>query len=122
MYLTHKEYLTKGGCIANASAFLLYESRARKKLDLYTQNRLQKLAPEQIPEEIKTLMVLLIGELQAREERDRGGISGISNDGYSVSYEKRTETEAASESAILALIREYAAPWCFRGIDRGCGK
>lgn len=120
MYLTHEEYKEKGGCMTY-SAFLIYESRARKKLDLYTQNRLQKLA--EIPEDIKTLVYLLIGEMTANEERGTDGIASVSNDGYAVSYEKRTETEEASESAMLALIREYAAPWCFRGIDRGrCGK
>lgn len=118
MYLTHEEYKEKGGCMTS-SAFLILESRARKKLDLYTQNRLQKLT--EIPEDIKTLMFLLVGELKAHEERDTGGISSISNDGYAVSYEKGTEAEDALESVMLSLIREYAAPWCFRGIDGRCG-
>ena len=85
-----------------SSAFLILESWARKKLDLYTQNRLQKLT--EIPEDIKTLMFLLVGKLKSHEERDTGGISSVSNDGYAVSYEKGTEAEDALESVMLSSV------------------
>ena len=117
MYLTHKEYLDMGGRISSAAAYSVLESEARKKLDLYTQNRIAAL--DEIPDDIKMLMFLLISKLEALQERDTGGVASVSNDGYAVSYESGKDAQDAAERAMLTLIREYAAPWCFRGLDRG---
>lgn len=119
MYLSHKEYLDMGGGITSPAVYLVLESMARKKIDLYTQNRIAALDP--VPDDVKVLMFLLIGKLDAVQERDTGGVASVSNDGYAVSYESEKDVQDTAERAMLALIREYAAPWCFRGLDRGNG-
>ena len=120
MYLTHEDYLNMGGRIASVTAYRILESQARKKLDLYTQGRIAAL--DAVPDDIKLLMLLLVEQLETAQERPAGAVASVSNDGYSVSYESAEAAQDTAERAMLALIHEYAAPWCFRGLDRRGGK
>lgn len=104
MYLTYDEYVQMGGNV-DAALYPRLEYKARKKIDYYTQNRIQAL--EDVPEAVKMCMFELI-QLLAQSTSDEPIIQSESNNGVSVSYKVMTEQEQNAKAA--QIIREYLPP------------
>lgn len=81
MYLTYPHYVELGGR-ASEEAFPALVLMAQRKLDYWTQNRIDE---EQITPEIRVAMTLLINHFNADLLGDRD-ISSMSNLGVSVSF------------------------------------
>lgn len=80
-YLTYAEYTALGGTVSE-SVFPLLETKAERKLDYFTQDRLKTATT--IISEVKELMVEFIGKLQ--NVPVNGNISSYSNGIESVSF------------------------------------
>lgn len=89
MYLTFEEYKAYGGNIDTLPQYSLFEILARKKLDNWTLNRITD-----VTEDIKLCMYLIINSIEQNfTTGDEKEITGFSNDGISVSYEKKQPTD-----------------------------
>ena len=105
MYLTYGEYQELGGTLDSAT-FSEFEFEARCKIDWWTFNRLKN--EESYPEEVKRCMYKLIKLLQQVQQASAldgegdsssgssvAGISSMSNDGVSTSYNVMSAAQAA---------------------------
>lgn len=99
MYLTFNEYVQRGGLIQQAEFFRL-EFKSRKTVDKLTHKRL--VTAEQIPEEVKMLMVELI---EIYHEQTKQKVTSISNDGFSIDYLVLTDEQIAQR--INTLTTQY---------------
>lgn len=120
MYLTFTEYQNMGGTL-DESAFSDLEFEARVKVDYWTFGRLKN--EETYPEELKRCMyklIQLIQEAQAASVLDgegdgsqgsAAGISSMSNDGVSVSYNVLSASQAVEMASrdMEICIRQYLA-------------
>lgn len=79
MYIDYLHYKEMGGK-AEESGFTRLEFLARKKLDHWTQNRIE---PESITPEIRMCMTLIIDALNDLESSV--SVTSVSNDGLSIS-------------------------------------
>lgn len=95
MYITYDEYKMYGGSTLDEPTFQQLEFEARTVIDYWTFNRLQK--ETEYPEAVKRCMYKLISLLDNKRKslitdtvsEDGGitaGISSVSNDGVSTSY------------------------------------
>lgn len=125
MYIDYCCYMNSGVDVAiDTVTFQRLEFRARKIVDRFTQNRIQRM--KEVPEAVKRLMVELI-PLEASVGAavlDNQPVTSFSNDGYSETYADPLTEERLKEIE-CNLIREYLSgekddngvPLLFRGVD-----
>lgn len=124
MYLDYETYVSMDGDVVEA-AFPRLSYLAGKKIDRYTQNRVQ--AMRAVPEAVQRCMAELInamGQSDPTETASTAPLSGFSNDGYSESYAKPLTAESL-ESALYGIICDYLAsesddngtPLLYLGVD-----
>ena len=124
MYIDYEFYQVNGGT-AEESAFPRLEFMARRRVDHYTFGRVA--AMEEVPEEVKRLMVELINMFSANDVAallSTPQLTGFSNDGYSESYGAAV-TVADLAEGVDALIFDYLAgvlddtgvPLLYAGVD-----
>lgn len=119
MYLTYAEYQELGGTLDDTT-FSEFEFEARCKIDWWTFNRLKN--EESYPEEVKRCMYKLIKLIQQVQEASvldgegdsssgssAAGISSMSNDGVSISYNVMSAAQAAEQASdqMAACIKQY---------------
>lgn len=101
MYLTYEEYTAYGGRLDNTD-FGRFTYRAESELNNATFDRIKSLLP--VPECVKRCEFELILYLsQNAKNGAASSISGISNDGYSISY----DTKKSAEQIIYDIIFTY---------------
>ena len=88
-YLTKEEYDELGGSPMEEMPFNLLEFEARRKIDIYTFNRVKDL--ETIPQEVKLCEYNLINSIKNYYETSNnvganGNVKSENTDGYSISY------------------------------------
>lgn len=121
MYLDYSEYQNMGGTL-DETAFNDLEFAAECKVNWYTFNRLKK--ETQYPEELSRCMfrlIKLIQEQQAASAIDGqgdesssssvAGVSSMSNDGVSISYNVLSASDAVEQASkqMEQCIKEYLA-------------
>ena len=99
-YLTFNQYQANGGK-AEISAFPWLERLARKKLDYWTQNRIQNADCD-----VQLCMTLIVDALAEIQENQDGTASSFSNDGVSVSLSKPVRTESEIMSSVYDQVVE----------------
>jgi hypothetical protein len=119
-YLTYAEYQGLGGTLVQVP-FNLLEFKARKKIDLETNNRLITLETQK--QEVKLCINEMINKYIEYSKSD--GVSSESTDGYSISYNKVLTKE--QEQELLGIIKtylgtcnlddDYNTPYLYRGKD-----
>ena len=127
MYLTYDEYLeytNDEGSIPEES-FNLAEFKARKRIDFWTDNRIQ--AMESIPEAVKFCMLALLkieDKFGVEAMTDNPVIASFNTDGYSESYGSVSEQSAAVDKAAAQAVRQWlygetddnGTPLLYRGV------
>lgn len=98
-YLTYEEYMALGGTL-DLTPFNLLEFEARRKIDLWTDNRLVNLENSDIPNEVKLCEFKIIDSvLKAYDEQVNRGKSSESVGSYSVSYNNDLENVIKGKNA-----------------------
>ena len=98
-YLTYTDYTSLGGTLDETS-FKLLEFEARRKIDLWTDNRLVNLENSDIPNEVKLCEFKIINSvLKAYDEQINRGKSSESVGSYSVSYNNDLENVVKGKNA-----------------------
>lgn len=98
-YLTYEEYRALGGTL-DLTPFNLLEFEARRKIDLWTDNRLVNLENSDIPNEVKLCEFKIIDSiLKAYDEQVNRGKSSESVGSYSVSYNNDLENVIKGKNA-----------------------
>lgn len=84
-YLTYEEYQELGGTLTQ-TPFNLLEYELRKRLDLYTKDRLHEV--ESIPNEVKLCMFKMMTDMEkyASDSNVNLNYSSETTDGYSITY------------------------------------
>lgn len=100
VYLTYSEYQELGGTLSN-SDFTIAERKARRKLDLFTQDRLKAL--ESISSDVKECMTEFIDKMQ--NGTSNGNITSYSNGIESFGFEKNQDI--ALDSKLFTIAMEY---------------
>ena len=124
MYIDYLTYADMGGNAVEA-AFPRLEYLAEKKVDRYTQNRVQ--AMRTVPESVQRCMVELINAMDKSDPTETASaapLSGFSNDGYSESYAEPM-TAQRLENGLYGLICDFLAaesddngtPLLYLGVD-----
>ena len=98
VYLSYQEYISFGGTVSS-SDFTNLELKARRKLDYFTQNRLQ--AATTIISEVKELMAEFINRIS--QSPLNGNITSYSNGIESFGYGKNQTNALNSELYQLAI-------------------
>ena len=120
MYLTYEEYQNMGGT-ADETTFNDLEFEARCKVDYWTFNRLKN--DETYPEELQRCMFKLINLIQQQQQATAlsgdatstgsaaAGITSMSNDGVSESYNVMSASQAADviSKQLDECIQQYLA-------------
>lgn len=112
-YLTKEEYDELGGSPMEEMPFNLLEFEARRKIDIYTFNRVKDL--ETIPQEVKLCEYNLINSIKNYYETSNnvganGNIKSENTDGYSISYITASEISNIVKSKsdeLDDIIRNY---------------
>ena len=110
-YLTWEDYKEFGGSI-DLTPFNLLEFQARRKIDIWTSNRLKQINSIDIPLEVKICEYRLINSMCNYDERlesIKGNVASESTDGYSVSYitgNQITEILKSKEAEQNNIIKE----------------
>lgn len=92
-YLTYEEYQEMGGGLEREE-FTTLEQEAEIEINFYTDRRF--VLDTEIPHEIKVLtykLIDLISQKNSYGSAESGVVSGVSNDGVSVSYAKQSAQE-----------------------------
>lgn len=98
-YLTYADYTSLGGTLDETS-FKLLEFEARRKIDLWTDNRLVNLENSDIPNEVKLCEFKIINSvLKAYDEETNRGKSSETVGSYSVSYNNDLENVIKGKNA-----------------------
>lgn len=98
-YLTYTDYTSLGGTLDETS-FKLLEFEARRKIDLWTNNRLVNLENSDIPNEVKLCEFKIINSvLKSYDEQVNRGKSSESVGRYSVSYNNDLENVIKGKNA-----------------------
>lgn len=123
-YLTYDEYKGYGGDLPETD-FGLFEFRARKRIDYWTDCRVQRMA--EVPEAVKQCMMLIIkfdGKFGTDAQTDNPVIASFNTDGYSESYGSASDQAAAAESSLYKSVRgllygendDDGIPLLYRGV------
>lgn len=112
-YLTYEEYRLLGGTL-DLTPFNLLEFKARRIIDIRTQNRLKDLEYNEIPQEVKLCIYGLINTVNAYQETlekaQKNNITSENTDGYSASYlnpSSITDIIKSNGTEIDYIIRTY---------------
>ena len=131
MYLTYGEYCdwvsSETADPISESLFDDLEFKARKRIDYWTDCRIQKMAA--VPAAVKSCMKVLIKIEQrygAEAQMDSKPIASFSTDGYSESYGSISEQQSAANRSVERAIREWlygetddnGTPLLYRGVVR----
>ena len=112
MYLTYEEYRVLGGT-AEEGTFCRSAFAAGRKIDFYTSGRIRAdmvfyggITHLPYTEALKRLVVELVPLLSSSDERT---LTGVSNDGYSESYQTFSpeESNANTRRIISQYLSEY---------------
>lgn len=105
MFLRYEEYVRMGGG-ADESAFPMLEAKARAQLNRMTFGRLE--GNENVSENVKYCMMELMAAIEAEESMGSLAagreISGMSNDGVSISFATSGSGGARTSAAKYAAI------------------
>ena len=123
-YLTYEEYQNYGGDLPETD-FTLFEFRARKKIDYWTDCRVQRMAAA--PEAVKLCMMQIIAfdkKFGAEAQADSPIVASFNTDGYSESYggasDQASAAEASMQSAVRSLLYgekdDEGTPLLYRGV------
>ena len=123
-YLTYEEYQNYGGDLPETD-FTLFEFRARKKIDYWTDSRVQRMAA--VPEAVKLSMMQIIAfdkKFGAEAQADSPIVASFNTDGYSESYggasDQASAAEASMQSAVRSLLYgekdDEGTPLLYRGV------
>ena len=115
-YLKRADYIALGGSSAiGEMPFNLLEFEARRKIDIYTQNRLKNVDYIDIPQEVKLCEFELINSINdfigaTNSIASTGNVKSENTDGYSISYISASEISEVVKSKnteIEDTIRTY---------------
>ena len=123
-YLTYNEYEDMGGKLGDEE-FPLYEFRARKRIDYWTDCRVQRMS--EVPEAVKKCMMLIIRfdeKFGSEAQADNPVVASFSTDGYSESYGGVSEQASAAEVSMYKSVRsllygetdDEGTPLLYRGV------
>ena len=123
-YLTYEEYQNYGGDLPETD-FVLFEFRARKKIDYWTDSRVQRMAA--VPEAVKLCMMQIISfdkKFGAEAQADSPIVASFNTDGYSESYGGASDQASAAEASLQAAVRsllygekdDEGTPLLYRGV------
>ena len=123
-YLTYEEYTGYGGTL-DETEFVLLEFRARKKIDKWTDCRVQNMAS--VPEAVKLCMMQAItyeGTYGVAEQAASPTVASFNTDGYSESYGSISEQAASAGktlySAVCSMLYgetdDEGTPLLYRGV------
>lgn len=126
MYLSYTEYQDYGGTLPETD-FTLFEFRARKRIDYWTDCRVQNM--ESVPESVKLCMMQLINydtKYGSDAQVNNPVVASFNTDGYSESYGSASDQAAAAAAAMAGSIRsmlygemdDNGVPLLYRGLDR----
>ena len=112
-YLTREEYIAWGGSQIGQMPFNVLEFEARRKIDIYTFNRIKKL--DAIPQEVKLCEYNLINSIKGYYDTSNnininGNIKSENTDGYSISYITASEISdivKSKENELNDIIKTY---------------
>lgn len=124
VYLTYEEYKGYGGDLPETD-FILFEHRARKRIDYWTDCRVQNMA--EVPEAVKLCMMQIIkfdGKFGTDAQTDNPVVASFNTDGYSESYGSASDQAAAAETSLYKTVRsllygekdDYGTPLLYRGV------
>ena len=121
-YLTYAEYRSLGGTL-DITPFNLLEFESRRQIDIRTQNRLQGINSESVPQEVKLCVNTLISTIDnyassIESATENGNIASESTDGYSVTYVKSAQIKEIIQSKsteIDDIIRTYLLNVIYNG-------
>ncbi len=122
-YLTHEEYISMGGAIADPLLFERFEVRASKKVDNNTYNRLISMVERgfELPPILKHLMFELVG-LYDTNAKATSEFKSANTDGVSVTYNTLSETELSHKANALivdyltGVVDDMGVPLLYRGV------
>ena len=125
MYLTYEEYQSYGGDLPETE-FTLFEFRARKRIDYWTDCRVQNMAS--VPEAVKLCMMQAIKydeKFGTDAQVDNPAVASFNTDGYSESYGSAVEQAAAAEASLYSSVKsllygetdDNGTPLLYRGLD-----
>ena len=129
MYLTYDEYTVMGGKYIDEIAYEQIEFEARKLVDWWTFNRLQK--ETEYPEAVKRCMFKLISLIVDKQKAmvvdtastddgsTKAGIASESNDGVSTSYNVMSAREAVDT---LQMELEHIIKLYLIGVKNSLGR
>lgn len=124
MYLTYEEYTALGGDLPETD-FILFEFRARKKIDYWTDCRVQRMAS--VPQAVKLCMMQIMKfdqKFGTEAQADNPVIASFNTDGYSESYGGISDQASAAESSMQKAVRsllygevdDEGTPLLYRGV------
>lgn len=124
-YLTYAEYTGYGGTLPETE-FTLAEFKARKKIDYWTDCRVQNMAA--VPEEIKLCMMQAIryeSRYGVEAQADSPLLASFNTDGYSESYGSMTEQNSQAASGLYSSVSQLlygvlddkGIPLLYRGVN-----
>ncbi len=124
-YLTYAEYTNYGGSLSQ-SEFTLFEFRARKRIDYWTDCRVQNM--ETVPEAVKLCMMHVIKfdeKFGSDAAADSPAVASFNTDGYSENYGSASEQAAAAASSLWSTVKsllygendDNGTPLLYRGLD-----
>ena len=123
-YLTYEEYQNYGGDLPETD-FTLFEFRARKKIDYWTDCRVQRMAS--VPQAVKLCMMQIIKfdqKFGTEAQADNPVIASFNTDGYSESYGGISDQASAAENSMQKAVRsllygevdDEGTPLLYRGV------
>jgi hypothetical protein len=112
-YLTKQEYIDLGGSPIEEMPFNLLEFEARRKIDIYTFNRVKDL--DVIPQEVKLCEYKMINSIKGYIEASNsisanGNVASENTDGYSISYvtaNQLSDVVKSMDAELNDIIRTY---------------
>ena len=122
-YLTYSEYTERGGTLSPAD-FMQAEYDARKRIDRWTDMRIQPMA--EVPEDVKRCMMRLIavGTASGVEAQiSNPTVTSFSTDGYSETYGHALSAEDANtamdqiiQTGLYGVLNDHGIPLLYRGV------
>lgn len=124
-YLTYEEYQGYGGDLPETD-FTLFEFRARKRIDYWTDCRVQNMAS--VPEAVKLCMMQVIKfdeKFGTDAQADNPVVSSFNTDGYSENYGSASEQAATASASMYSAVKsllygetdDHGTPLLYRGLD-----
>ena len=123
-YLTYEEYQGYGGTLTEQE-FTMMEFRARKRIDYWTDSRVQNMAA--VPEAVKLCMMQAITYEQTygvEKQAENPLLASFTTDGYSESYGSMTEQNSQAVNGLYRSVStllygetdDEGTPLLYRGV------